>query len=40
MRPKNRTIARHAILFVIVFVIMTALAIWLGLGPTVHSAPA
>jgi hypothetical protein len=30
-------IARHIILFVVVLVVLSALAIWLGLGPVVHS---
>jgi hypothetical protein len=33
-----RNIVRHIILAVAVFVILTAVAIWLGLGPVVHSA--
>jgi hypothetical protein len=34
----TRTIIRHAILFAVVLVLMTAIAIWLGLGPVVHSS--
>jgi len=37
MTSSFRTIGRHIVLFAIVMVILTALAIWLGLGPTVHS---
>jgi hypothetical protein len=37
MSSRSRLIARHLLLFAVVFVILTAVAIWLGLGPTVHS---
>jgi hypothetical protein len=30
-------IARHIVIFVVVLVILSAVAIWLGLGPVVHS---
>ena len=30
-------IARRIVLFVVVLVVLSALAIWLGLGPVVHS---
>ena len=33
-----RKIARHIILVIVVLVVLSALAIWLGLGPVVHSA--
>ena len=33
-----RTIAGHILLFVVVLVILTAVSIWLGLGPVVHSS--
>jgi len=31
-------IARHVILFLVILVVLSALAIWLGLGPVVHSS--
>jgi hypothetical protein len=31
------TIARHVLLMIVVLVLLTALAMWLGLGPVVHS---
>ena len=37
MLPTPRTIAAHTLLFVFVLVILTAVAIWFGLGPVVHS---
>jgi len=37
MRSRSRTIVRHVILIVVTFVVLTSIAIWLGLGPTVHS---
>ena len=40
MTSTSRTVGRHIILFVVVMVILTAIAIWLGLGPTVHSSTA
>jgi hypothetical protein len=36
--PLPRTIARHVLLMIVVLVILTALAVWLGLGPVVHSS--
>ena len=33
-----RTVIRNTIIFVVVLVVMTAVAIWLGLGPVVHSS--
>jgi hypothetical protein len=35
-----RKVIMPALLFVVVLVIMSAVAIWLGLGPIVHSASA
>jgi hypothetical protein len=32
-----RTIARHVIVLIVILVALSALAIWLGLGPVVHS---
>ena len=37
MSSRSRTVVRHIILIVVVFVVLTAISIWLGLGPTVHS---
>lgn len=37
MQSTPRRIARHIFIFVVVFVLLTAVAIWLGLGPVVHS---
>jgi hypothetical protein len=34
----KRKIARHLMILIAVFVILSALAIWLGLGPVVLSA--
>jgi hypothetical protein len=31
------TIARHVLLMIVVLVLLTALAMWLGLGSVVHS---
>ena len=36
--PTPRNIARHVILFLVILVVLSALAIWLGLGPVVHSS--
>jgi hypothetical protein len=33
-----RTIAGHILLFVVVLVVLSAVAIWFGLGPVVHSS--
>ena len=33
-----RKIARHIIVMIVILVALTALAIWLGLGPVVHSS--
>jgi hypothetical protein len=38
MKPKSRKIAAQILLFVLVLVVMTAVAVWLGLGPVVHSS--
>ena len=32
-----RNIVRHVIVLVVILVALSALAIWLGLGPVVHS---
>ena len=32
-----RTVARHTLLLIAVLVVLSAIAIWLGLGPVVHS---
>jgi hypothetical protein len=32
-----RNIARHVIVLIVILVALSALAIWLGLGPVVHS---
>ena len=37
MNATRRKIARHVVVFVIVLVVLSAVAIWLGLGPVVHS---
>ena len=37
MKPAPRRIALHVLLFVVVLVVLSAVAIWLGLGPLVHS---
>jgi low affinity Fe/Cu permease len=37
MNSKARKIAGHIALFVVILVIIGAVAIWLGLGPVVHS---
>jgi hypothetical protein len=37
MKSKPGKIAYHIILFVVVLVVLSAVAIWLGLGPVVHS---
>jgi hypothetical protein len=39
MKSRLQNIAFHTILFVAVLVIISAIAIWLGLGPVVHSWP-
>jgi hypothetical protein len=31
-------IARHVVIAIVILVVLTALAIWLGLGPVVHSS--
>ena len=33
-------IIRHIILFIVVLIVLSAIAIWLGLGPVVHSEAA
>jgi hypothetical protein len=35
MAPLN--LVRHALLLLVILVVLSALAIWLGLGPVVHS---
>ena len=35
--PNPRNIARHVIVLIVIFVALSALAIWFGLGPVVHS---
>jgi len=37
MKSTPRSIARHILIFVIVLVVLTAVAMLLGLGPVVHS---
>jgi Flp pilus assembly protein TadB len=37
MQSMPRKLARHILIFVLVFLVLTAVAIWLGLGPVVHS---
>jgi hypothetical protein len=37
MKSTPRRIARRVLIFVVVLVVLTALAIWLDLGPVVHS---
>jgi len=37
MRPTPAKIAGHVLVFVAVMVLMSALAIWLGIGPVVLS---
>jgi hypothetical protein len=32
-----RTIGRHIVLLIVLLVVLSAVAIWLGLGPKVHS---
>jgi hypothetical protein len=36
-KMKTRDFARHILIGAVIFAILTALAIWLGLGPVVHS---
>ena len=38
MKTTPRRIAFHVLIFIIVFVVSSLVAIWLGLGPTIHSA--
>jgi len=37
MKSTPHKIAGPSVLFIVVFVILSAVAIWLGLGPVVHS---
>ncbi len=37
MQSRPRRILFHILLFVVVLVVLSAIAIWLGLGPVVHS---
>ena len=39
MKATPRRIALHVLIFIVVLVVLSAVAIWLDLGPTVHSAP-
>jgi hypothetical protein len=39
MRPTLKKIALHTSILAAVVVILSAVAIWLGLGPVVHSWP-
>jgi hypothetical protein len=38
MKTMARRIAFYVLIFIILFVVGSAVAIWLGLGPIVHSA--
>jgi len=38
MKTTPRRIAFYVLLIIILFVVGSAVAIWLGLGPTIHSA--
>ena len=38
MKTTPRRIAFHVLIIIILFVVGSAVAIWLGLGPTIHSA--
>jgi hypothetical protein len=40
MTPTPRTIARRVVILIVLTVVLSAVAIWLGLGPIVHSAGA
>ena len=40
MSSRLKKIAFHTILLIAILVVMTAVAIWFGLGPVVHSSPA
>ena len=37
MTPKRTKIARHVLLLIAVTVLLSAVAIWFGVGPIVHS---
>ena len=37
MKPTRRRIRFHILMFVVVLVVLSAVAIWLGLGPVIHS---
>jgi hypothetical protein len=37
MAPRLRAVVRHGLMLILLVVVLTALAIWLGLGPVVHS---
>ena len=38
MKTTPRRIAYHVLILIIVFVVSSLVAVWLGLGPTIHSA--
>jgi hypothetical protein len=40
MPSRPRRIVFHIIMFLVVLVVVTAVSIWLGLGPVVHSQTA
>jgi hypothetical protein len=37
MKSTPRRLVFHIVIFVVVLIVLTAVAIWLGLGPVVHS---
>jgi hypothetical protein len=37
MKPTRRRILFHILMFVVVLLVLSAVAIWLGLGPVIHS---
>lgn len=37
MESRPQRIAFHVVMFVVVLVVLSAIAIWLGVGPVVHS---
>ncbi len=38
--PTPRNIGRHVVIFILVLVALSAVAIWFDLGPAVHSSSA
>jgi hypothetical protein len=40
MKSTPRKIARHIIILIVILIAISALAIWLGIGPVVHSLAA